>query len=54
LDGFEIKTAKINRYPNIQNPGNLWYHDHAMRLTAFNVGRGLSGAYILRNPIVEK
>ena len=42
-------TYKLNRYPNKQNPGNLWYHDHAMRLTNFNVQYGLSGLYILRN-----
>jgi hypothetical protein len=40
---------KINRYPNLQNPGNLWYHDHAMHLTNYNVGSGLSGFYILRD-----
>lgn len=31
------RVAKTNRYPNIQNPGNLWYHDHAMRATRYNV-----------------
>jgi spore coat protein A len=42
----------MNRYPNLQNPGMLWYHDHAMRLTAFNAGGGLSGFYFLRNQAV--
>lgn len=46
-------VAKINRYPNGQNPGNLWYHDHSMRLTAYNAGSGLVGAYIIRDPKVE-
>lgn len=32
-----LPEAKVNRYPNIQNPGNLWYHDHSMRLTLYNV-----------------
>lgn len=32
----------------------LWYHDHAMRLTAFNAGGGLSGFFFLRNEDVEK
>jgi FtsP/CotA-like multicopper oxidase with cupredoxin domain len=45
---------KINRYPNRQNPGNLWYHDHAMHITNFNVENGLEGFYILRDEIVEK
>jgi FtsP/CotA-like multicopper oxidase with cupredoxin domain len=40
---------KINRYPNRQNPGNLWYHDHAMHLTDYNVRFGLAGFYILRD-----
>jgi hypothetical protein len=40
---------KVNRYPNKQNPGTLWYHDHAMRLTNFNVQYGLAGFYILRD-----
>ena len=44
---------KINRYPNLQNPGMLWYHDHSMHLTTFNVGNGLSGFYILRDKEVE-
>lgn len=48
-----LSTVKINRYPNIQNPGNLWYHDHAMRLTYYNVANGLSGNYILRDSKVE-
>ena len=47
-DNTPCNTYKINRYPNQQNPGNLWYHDHAMRLTTFNVRNGLSGLYILR------
>ena len=44
---------KINRYPNLQNPGMLWYHDHAMHLTNYNVGNGLSGFFILRDKQVE-
>lgn len=49
-----LPQAKINRYPNIQNPGILFYHDHAMNMTKYNVQNGLSGIYILRNPKVEK
>lgn len=45
---------KINRYPNRQNPGNLWYHDHAMHFTNYNVGQGLAGFYILRDEKVEQ
>lgn len=31
----------------------LWYHDHAMHVTNFNVGNGLSGFYILRDKDIE-
>lgn len=48
------KNYKINRYPNQQNPGSLWYHDHSMHLTSFNVQNGLSGYYILRDEKVEQ
>jgi len=55
LEGYaSAKTAKISRYPNRQNPGNLWYHDHAMRLTDYNVKFGLSGLYILRDSEIEQ
>ena len=41
---------KINMYPNAQQPGTLWYHDHAMSSTKFNVANGLFGFYLIRNP----
>ncbi len=53
-ENYEKSRTKISRYPNKQNPGNLWYHDHAMRLTLFNVRHGLAGMYILRDPEVER
>uniref|UniRef100_A0A0D9UWA8 Plastocyanin-like domain-containing protein n=1 Tax=Leersia perrieri TaxID=77586 RepID=A0A0D9UWA8_9ORYZ len=40
-------------YPNIQSPGNLWYHDHALGLTRANLLAGLLGAYVIRNPATE-
>jgi FtsP/CotA-like multicopper oxidase with cupredoxin domain len=30
-------------------PSTLWYHDHAMDLTGFNVSRGLAGFYLVRS-----
>ena len=45
---------KVNVYPNQQQPGTLWYHDHAMSSTKFNVASGLFGFYIIRNQEVEK
>ncbi|KAL5716148.1 Leucine permease transcriptional regulator [Ranunculus cassubicifolius] len=40
-------------YHNAQQPGNLWYHDHAMGLTRVNLLAGLIGAYTIRQPEVE-
>ena len=47
------KSWKLNVYPNTQLPGSLWYHDHAMASTGFNVLKGLSGMYILRNWTIQ-
>lgn len=41
------------RYSNIQHPGNLWYHDHALGLTRQNILSGLLGPYVIRNHIIE-
>ncbi|CAA7402122.1 unnamed protein product [Spirodela intermedia] len=41
-------------YPNAQEPGNLWYHDHAMGLTRVNLLSGLFGAYVVREPGLEQ
>ncbi|KAI4381480.1 hypothetical protein MLD38_007549 [Melastoma candidum] len=46
-------TKKKYHYPNNQQPGNLWYHDHAMGLTRVNLLAGLVGAYVIRHPEVE-
>lgn len=46
------KTAKYH-YVNVQHPGNLWYHDHALGLTRVNILAGLMGAYIIFNATVE-
>ncbi|KAJ4709777.1 multicopper oxidase LPR1-like [Melia azedarach] len=46
-------TKKTYHYPNIQQPGNLWYHDHAMGLTRVNLLAGLIGAYTIRHHDVE-
>lgn len=34
-------------YPNSQPARTLWYHDHAMEITALNTLRGQAGLYIL-------
>ncbi|KAK7269862.1 hypothetical protein RIF29_22640 [Crotalaria pallida] len=46
-------TNKKYHYPNNQQPGNLWYHDHAMGLTRVNLLAGLLGSYIIRHPSIE-
>uniref|UniRef100_A0A7N0VHV4 Uncharacterized protein n=1 Tax=Kalanchoe fedtschenkoi TaxID=63787 RepID=A0A7N0VHV4_KALFE len=45
-------TSTYN-YLNNQQPGTMWYHDHAMGLTRVNILAGLLGAYVLRDPVVE-
>lgn len=36
-------------YPNEQEAATLWYHDHAMAVTRFNVYAGLAGFYLIRD-----
>lgn len=36
-------------FPNRQEAGHLWYHDHAMAITRANVYAGLAGMYFLRD-----
>jgi spore coat protein A len=36
-------------YPNDQQATLLWYHDHAMGITRFNVYAGLAGLYVIRD-----
>ncbi|KAL5228151.1 hypothetical protein ABZP36_016416 [Zizania latifolia] len=47
-------TTPTYTYPNLQSPGVLWYHDHALGLTRANLLAGLLGAYVISNPAVEK
>jgi spore coat protein A len=35
-------------YPNTQEPGTLWFHDHALGATRLNVYGGLAAFYFLR------
>lgn len=36
-------------YPNNQEAGTLWYHDHALGITRLNVMMGLAGFYLMRD-----
>jgi FtsP/CotA-like multicopper oxidase with cupredoxin domain len=41
--------ALLSEYPNGQEATTLWYHDHAMAVTRFNVHAGLAGMYLIRD-----
>ncbi len=45
--------AAIYRYPNGQQPGTLWFHDHALGTTRINVYSGLAAFYLLRDRHTE-
>lgn len=38
---------------NDQAPGLLFYHDHAMKSTLYNVQNGLGGLWVIQDPKVE-
>ena len=40
----------IYRYPNSQEAGPSWFHDHTLGLTRLNVNAGLAGAYLIYDP----
>jgi spore coat protein A, manganese oxidase len=40
-------------YPNNQQAGYLWFHDHALGITRLNVYMGLAGAYLVRDSVED-
>ncbi|RYP72786.1 hypothetical protein DL771_003970 [Monosporascus sp. 5C6A] len=55
FDGWAEDVTKPGQfkdyyYPNTQSARTLWYHDHAMAITAENANFGQAGAYILTDP----
>jgi FtsP/CotA-like multicopper oxidase with cupredoxin domain len=42
-------NSLLTEYPNRQPATTLWYHDHAMAVTRFNVHAGLAGMYLIRD-----
>lgn len=40
-------------YPNNQQAGYLWFHDHALGITRLNVYMGLAGVYVLRDSVED-
>jgi FtsP/CotA-like multicopper oxidase with cupredoxin domain len=43
----------VYHYPNAQQPGTLWFHDHALGTTRTNVYAGLAAFYFVRDPATE-
>jgi spore coat protein A len=43
------QQSELYTYPNGQQAGTLWYHDHALGITRLNVYMGLAGFYLLRD-----
>lgn len=43
----------IYQYPNSQEPGTLWFHDHALGMTRTNVYSGLEAFYFVRDASKE-
>lgn len=39
--------VETDEFDRSDMPSTMWYHDHAMDLTGFNVSRGLSGFYLM-------
>lgn len=53
-DGHPLRAVAprqsiTHHFPNNQDTGHLWYHDHAMGITRLNVYAGLAGMYFLRD-----
>ena len=56
VDGYPESTLLPGEqatyvYPNNQQAGTLWYHDHAMGITRLNVIMGMAGFYLLQDPV---
>jgi FtsP/CotA-like multicopper oxidase with cupredoxin domain len=48
--GSPADNSAVYRYPNTQEAGPLWFHDHTLGATRLNVYAGLAGAYVLADP----
>lgn len=48
-NGVSPGDRSVYTYPNRQRATGLWYHDHAMNLTAYQVYAGLAGMYLIRD-----
>jgi FtsP/CotA-like multicopper oxidase with cupredoxin domain len=50
---FGPNTSRDYTYPNNQIAATLWYHDHAMDLTAAHVYEGLAAPYIITDSVEQ-
>ena len=48
-NAYKSGGTQVVTYPNEQEAGLLWYHDHYMGDTRMNVVAGLAGGYLLRD-----
>ena len=48
-NGISSGEAQLAEYANDQRAAALWYHDHAMEITAYTVTAGLAGLYLVRD-----
>ena len=51
--GARTPGTAVYKYDNMQEPGTLWFHDHALGATRTNVYSGLATFYFLRSPLSE-
>jgi FtsP/CotA-like multicopper oxidase with cupredoxin domain len=47
-------NAQLAEYGNDGSPAHLFYHDHAMPITAINFMSGLMGHYIIKDPRADR
>ncbi len=43
----DVDNPDVDNFDKTWIPSTLWYHDHAMDVTGFNVSRGLAGFYLV-------
>ena len=48
------KNSAVYIYPNEQDAGNFWFHDHTLGITRLNVYAGLVGLYKIVDPNCPK
>ena len=46
-------NGAVYTYPNTQEAGMIWFHDHLLGATRLNVYAGLAGAYALTDPNLQ-